>query len=375
MKNIVFLLLFLLTSCGGNPTVRPSVRRTPPAVANKPAPATSQSASTPSNGSSPTTAADAAIGDNSKKPGGYYLDDGPDANTPKEIDAIPDATPKKEPLLARSNKPYKALGTLYTPMSSAQNYKERGIASWYGKRFHGKKTASGEIYDMYAMSAAHTTLPLPSYAKVTNPANGRSVVVRVNDRGPFRSTRIIDLSYAAAYKLRLVNQGSGMVDVEAIHPDEMVNSTTATPAPTSNHNPYPATPSASTNPSEVPAAVTVAAETPSTVTMPATEIKPIAEVLPVEIKPITQPEQSTNSAIVAGEYFIQAGAFKNEANADALLKKIQGLEIEQNVGINRVYNNGLHRLKLGPYDSKKIAEQVASNIRKQLNISTIITNQ
>ena len=101
-------------------------------------------------------------------------------------------------------------------MTSYQPYKESGIASWYGKRFHGKKTSNGETYDMYSMSAAHTILPLPSYVKVSNPANGRSVIVRVNDRGPFKHSRIIDLSYAAAYKLGYTNKGSTLVEVEAI---------------------------------------------------------------------------------------------------------------------------------------------------------------
>ena len=344
MKKTYFLVLVccvLLVACGGRRTVKPT--KPIPPVASKPVPtAPAPSASTPAPTSAPEPIGDAAIGDNSKKPGGYYLDDGPDANPPKDIDSISDATPIKEPLLKRSNRPYKALGQTYTPIATSQNYKERGIASWYGKRFHGKKTSSGEIYDMYSMSAAHTILPLPSYVKVTNVANGRSVLVRVNDRGPFKSTRIIDLSYAAAYKLRLVAQGSGMVEVEAIHAEQT----------TSSLKPGAANTSASA--------------------------APAAEVKSGEIKQIsadTQTAIANSSNPAASGFFVQAGAFKNEANADALLKKIQGLEIEQNAGINRVYNGGLHRLKLGPYDSKPLAERVAASIRKQLNIATIITNQ
>jgi len=155
-------------------------------------------------------------GGNKSGAGGYYLDDGPGDDAPADIDGIPDAALKTEPLIARANKPYVALGQQYTPMTSYVPYKEQGVASWYGKRYHGKKTSVGEIYDMYGMSGAHTILPLPSYVKVTNPANGRSVIVRINDRGPFKHDRLIDLSYAAAYKLRLIGQGSGLVLVESI---------------------------------------------------------------------------------------------------------------------------------------------------------------
>jgi len=104
------------------------------------------------------------------------------------------------------------------PMTSLQPFKQRGLASWYGKRYHGQKTSSGETYDMYAMTAAHPTLPIPSYARVTNVANGRSVVVRINDRGPFKSERVIDVSYVAAHKLGFIQAGQARVEVEAIVP-------------------------------------------------------------------------------------------------------------------------------------------------------------
>jgi rare lipoprotein A len=126
--------------------------------------------------------------------------------------------PRVEPLHKFANRPYEALGRRYVPMTSVQPFRQRGLASWYGKRYHGNKTSSGEAYDMYAMSAAHPTLPIPSYARVTNMANGRSVVVRINDRGPFRSERIIDLSYVAAHKLGFINAGQARVEVEAIVP-------------------------------------------------------------------------------------------------------------------------------------------------------------
>ncbi len=327
MKKHTLLILFsclCLVACGGNKTVKP----TPPA-ANKPA-TTSTSPATASN----------------DKSGAYYLDDGPGDNPPPDIDSIPNAVPKKEPLLDRANRPYRALGATYQPMTSYQPYKLSGVASWYGKRYHGKKTSSGDVYDMYGMSAAHPTLPLPSYVKVTNPANGRFVVVRVNDRGPFKHERIIDLSYAAAYKLRFSAQGSTLVQVEAIDSNDV----SSYPQPAAAPEPIPATTKVET-PTAAPT---------NTSTLAATA------------KSISSPIQNNNSTVVITEYFVQAGAFKNEAYADALIKKIQGLE---NAGINKVYNNGLHRLKLGPYQNKLEADKTAANIRKQLNVPAMIVNQ
>ncbi len=156
-----------------------------------------------------------------KKGGGYYLDDGPGANPPANLDAIPDAVPKIEPLQKNANRPYVALGQSYTPETESVPYEETGLASWYGRRFDGKHTASGEPYDMYAMTAAHPTLPIPSYARVTSLSSGKSVIVRINDRGPFHSKRIIDLSYTAAHKLGIVQGGSGMVKVAAITPTQI----------------------------------------------------------------------------------------------------------------------------------------------------------
>ncbi len=148
--------------------------------------------------------------------GGYYLDDGPEASPPPNLDAIPDAVPRTEPLHRFANRTYVALGSTYTPQIERRAHSEEGVASWYGRRFHGKKTASGELYDMYAMTAAHPTLPIPSYVWVTALDNGKSVVVRINDRGPFHSKRIIDLSYTAAHKLGYVSRGSARVRVESL---------------------------------------------------------------------------------------------------------------------------------------------------------------
>ncbi len=154
--------------------------------------------------------------------GGYYEDDGPGLSAPSdaELAAIPDAVPRKEAVFKPSLKSYRVGRKWYRPLSPGKNYRKKGIASWYGRKFHGHKTANGERYNMYAMTAAHKTLPLPCYVRVTNRNNGRSVIVRVNDRGPFKKNRIIDLSWAAAKKLGVIATGTAPVIVELIKPGQ-----------------------------------------------------------------------------------------------------------------------------------------------------------
>lgn len=283
--------------------------------------------------------------ESTKKGGGYYLDDGPGDATGIDFDSIPDAQLKTEKLLVSSNKPYQALGQKYVPMTTYAPYSKQGVASWYGKRYHGRKTSSGEVYDMYGMSAAHTTLPIPSFVRVVNPANGKAVIVRVNDRGPFKNDRLIDLSYAAAYKLGLIANGSGKVEVTAIDtsPEALKkasNINVAKVEPTSSN----VAPISSSN------------------STPETNNVTIAE-------PVTSREISTAS------YYVQAGAFKNEANGELLQKKILNLDLAGNAAVTNVYNNGLHRVRLGPFSSKREADIHANKVRNQLNISAIVTNQ
>jgi len=161
---------------------------------------------------------------------------------PADVFSIPDAVPRAEPRSAHGNPPfYDALGRRYFVLPSAEGYDERGVASWYGPTFHGGNTSSGELYDMYGMTAAHKTLPLPSYARVTNLHNGRSVVVRINDRGPFVANRIIDLSYTAAAKLDMLRDGTAMVEVRVLTPgaSEVPPAVVATVAPTPRPPPPP----------------------------------------------------------------------------------------------------------------------------------------
>jgi len=197
MRSICFGLVCLIALAGCGVL---STREAPPAMEN-PLP------------EKPASAPPATPGK-----GAYYKDDGPGANPPPNLAAIPDAVPRSEPLHRFANRPYQVFGTNYVPVASATPFKQTGIGSWYGRRFHGAPTSSGEPYDMYAMTAAHPTLPIPSYARVTNLTNGRSVVVRINDRGPFHADRIVDLSYTAAWKLGYVEIGSARVDVESLLP-------------------------------------------------------------------------------------------------------------------------------------------------------------
>jgi rare lipoprotein A len=157
----------------------------------------------------------AGCGSTSKR-GAYYQGDGPPDRIPADLAEAPDAVPRVEPLHPRANRPYTALGRSYTPLAADAPFRQKGAASWYGRQFHGNRTASGELYDMFAMTAAHPTMPIPSYARVTNLRNGRSVIVRVNDRGPFKDGRIIDLSYGAAVRLGVAAAGTGEVEVERL---------------------------------------------------------------------------------------------------------------------------------------------------------------
>ncbi|MDT8896259.1 septal ring lytic transglycosylase RlpA family protein [Halomonas sp. I1] len=159
---------------------------------------------------------------------------------PPDVSRVPDAVPRPEPRSRAGNKSrYEVWGKTYHVMSDASGYERRGTASWYGKKFHGYATSNGEIYDMYKMSAAHRTLPLPTYARVTNLDNGRSVIVRVNDRGPFHSEREIDLSYAAASRLDILDRGTGRVRVEAINPEAWQARQKGQPTPPSTAEPDP----------------------------------------------------------------------------------------------------------------------------------------
>ncbi len=255
------------------------------------------------------------------KPGGYYLDDGPGPDLPANLDSVPEPTPKIEPINKYTSRPYVVLGHAYTPFTQLTPYKARGVASWYGKRYHGQKTSSGEVYDMYAMTAAHTLLPLPSYARVTNVSTGKSVIVRVNDRGPFHEDRLIDLSYVAAQRLGLLGQGSGVVEVEAIIPGN--EAAVVVPASPAEQAPAPA-----------PAASAVSAE--------------------------------------AGGIYVQLGAFSVAENADAFLRKMRMDLGWLSDSMNIYQKDGLYRVHAGPYATRQEAGLAAERVQKELGFKALV---
>ena len=280
-----------------------------------------------------------------KRGGGFYKDDGPADEIPDGLDDIPDAQPKWEPLHKPATKPYVVLGKEYVPNTGLKPYKARGIASWYGKKFHGQKTSIGEPYDMFAMTAAHPTLALPSYARVTNLQSGKSVTVRITDRGPFHADRVIDLSYTAAYKLGLINGGSGQVEVEAIIPGE-------------------------------PTSTTYAQVTPPPPPAERDEIELLSQRMALEEKPIQTAAMAGMSGDAASSrgVYLQLGAFANAENAENLknhlLRELDWLN--ESMRVNPA--GGIHRLHLGPYASRGDADKVAEKIRAALGYRpTVIT--
>ncbi len=268
-----------------------------------------------------------------KRGGGFYKDDGPGEEIPDGLDDVPDAEPKWEPLHKPATRPYVVLGKEYVPNTSLKPYKVRGIASWYGKKFHGQKTSIGEPYDMFAMTAAHPTLALPSYVRVTQVQSGKSVIVRVTDRGPFHADRVIDLSYTAAYKLGLIDGGSGMVEVEAILPGEPAGTTYAQV----------------TKPVERENGVALAQRL-------AREEAPVQTLL----------SGSTSETVLPKGVYLQLGAFGNADNAENLRNHLSR-ELDWLSEPMRIQSaGGIHRLQLGPYASRPDAEKIADRIRNAL---------
>jgi rare lipoprotein A len=265
------------------------------------------------------------------RPGVYYKDDGPPTAVPGDLDRIADAEPRDEPLHRFANRPYNVFGVNYTPMTMHAPLKQRGVASWYGRKFHGQKTAIGETYDMFAMSAAHPTAPLPSYARVTSVRSGKSVVVRVNDRGPFHAERVVDLSYAAAHRIGLAQAGSGDVEFELLLPPHFRSSNTLS------------------------AELRGAESTSLTRDSPSGISDTRAGVATQSIAPLNQPDQ---------RFFIQLGAFGNFNNAQVF----QG-RMANELGLQPIVRQvgGLFRVQLGPYAS--IADAQAAQLAAKQRVS------
>ena len=247
--------------------------------------------------------------------GAYYKDDGPGANPPPDLAAIADAVPKPEPLHRFANRPYQVFGKDYVPLANsapnAASFRQTGMGSWYGRRFHGSPTSSGEPYDMYAMTAAHPTLPIPSYARVTNLANGRSVVVRINDRGPFHADRIVDLSYTAAWKLGYVDAGSARVEVEAL--------------------------------------------------------------VPGKAAPVQEAKAETKAEVRG--IFVQLGAFSAREPAENFRARVYRELAWLSEAIQVVAGGALFRLQLGPYRSQEDARAIADRIQSELGLRPLLVGR
>ena len=255
----------------------------------------------------------------------YVQDSGP--NHSMDLSRVPDPIPKVEPRSKYGNpESYVVMGKRYKVMSNSDGYVQQGIASWYGKKFHGRRTSSGEIYNMYGMTAAHKRLPLPAYVRVTNLDNKRSIIVRVNDRGPFHEGRIIDLSYAAASKLGVVETGTAPVEIRVINPGR----------------PGPATTMAAKDIATNTAVVATAAKLSGT------------EVTATPLK-----------------LYLQLGAFISRNNAERLHQQLAQTQIPQ-IHIHesqRADNNTVYRVRIGPLPNAKAADQLAQRVA-QLGLGT-----
>ncbi len=317
----VLLLSVLLTSCSSTPTQ--TTKPAPTGVA-KPAPPSVPGATSRS--------------------GGYYQDDGPGANPP-DINSIPDAVPRAENLATRANRPYVVFGQNYLPMVALTPFKQRGMASWYGRKFHGQKTSNGEVYDMYGMTAAHPTLPLPSYVRVTLVRTGKSVVVRVNDRGPFLQQRVIDLSYTAAAKLGYINAGSAEVELELITRFDGVAPTVVASAPSSPTAPAPVIEPVQPN-ERLSIETVVAANAP--------ELAPTA---PPSTAPRPVPAPATG-------LFLQMGAFGTQDTAEVARDRMTH-QFDNVAEPFRVVKDGnLFKVHLGPFASREAATSTAEKIKQ-----------
>jgi rare lipoprotein A len=317
MNRLIPLSVLLLAACGGQPprsVEEPAPRGAVPINKVEAASAVPRAPTLAENKPAVTL----------KRGGGFYLDDGPLDAIPVDLAAVPDAQPRDEPLHRFANRPYNVFGRDYVPLVARAPFRQQGVASWYGRRYHGKATSSGEPYDMFGMTAAHPTLPIPSYARVTRPDTGKSVVVRINDRGPFLHGRVIDLSYAAAWKLGILDNGSGTVVVESVFPGDA-----AVPAP--------------------PMPVQAAAADP-------------ASGQPNVLRDIEE----------RGGHYLQLGAFGSRENAESL--KATLARTLGNLGERLLIRSAgnLHRLQIGPWADAAEARRVAEQLRLAFELPSVL---
>ncbi|MES2739563.1 MAG: septal ring lytic transglycosylase RlpA family protein [Pseudomonadota bacterium] len=302
--------------------------------------------------------------------GAYYKDDGPGDAPPPNLDLVPDAEVRVEPLLPYSNRPYVVFGKTYKPITDDQPFVQRGVGSWYGKKFHGQRTSSGEIYDMYKMTAAHPTLPIPSYARLTSIATGKQVIVRINDRGPFHATRVIDVSYTAALKLGFLGAGSHELRVERLLPAEIEKILAArqqAKAAAAPASPLFAVPLMAPTTAQIEALM-VSEHLPPTV--PLTVPLPAPVVTPLPAADAAGGGTLAPAGADGNVYYLQLGAFAQADNAEQ--ERVKLSPYAATLGALEVVQNGpVYRLLGGPYPNRVAAGRVAQALPDELNLKPI----
>ncbi|HET8871636.1 MAG TPA: septal ring lytic transglycosylase RlpA family protein [Aquabacterium sp.] len=293
-------------------------------------------------------------------PGGISLPpsdrDGAPQNPPADLAQLPDPVPQIEPIRQGGpNKPYSVLGHVYEPMTSDVAWKERGLASWYGTKFHGRKTASGELFSMYGLTAAHRTLPIPSYAKVRNLANGKEVIVRVNDRGPFHSARVMDLSYAAAVKLGISTAGSAMVEVERLTFEDIRTGSWRT------------TPDLTAEAQEAP---------PDPIEVLASKAQSQPAEPKIEANPVTQSDDKERAYTTAAQgYWVQLAALARREGIDRLQQRIVS-DAPPLVPLMAVFKEAaVYKLQVGPYGTRQEALDAARQVRESLQLKPMVVER
>ena len=366
LKSPRFLVLLLIAAAGcATVSPPPVIERdagSPGARASSAADITRPHVAAPGARTAPATSSSSPSP--SSRSGAYYKDDGPGDNPPPDLDKIADAQPRIEPLHRFANNPYNVFGRDYVPMKSMAPFRQSGVASWYGKKFHGQRTSSGEVYDMYGMTAAHPTLPIPSYVRVSNQQNGRSVIVRVNDRGPFHAGRVIDLSFAAAFRLGYVIAGSSPVQVELLQAEEIASLAAKDPA----------------DPSSAPARTAPVSPGRATQLQAATPTERGSNSMERIAVGTQSPRSPTPSAAIirsdsATGVYLQLGAFSARDNAESFRARVYGQVGWLNDAIEIFPRDGLFRLHLGPYRDREQASGMAERLRREIELNPVFVTR
>jgi len=315
--------------------------------------------------------------------GGYYQDDGPGDAPPANLADVPDADVRNDPLLPYSNRPYVVFGKTYTPITGNQPFTQIGIGSWYGKKFHGQRTSSGEIYDMYKMTAAHPTLPIPSYARLTNLVSGAVVIVRINDRGPFHANRAIDVSYTAALKLGLLGKGSHELQIERILPDEVDRMLATRAGVSGTVSPRLQSQSSSQKASSGGLGGGPLLLTPSTTlsgeplvlapkAMPAAASSDAAAAAVMLTDRAPADAETLAASTAKGGFYLQLGAYSRAENAEAVRGKLSGKGLN---GLEVTQGGAVYRLFTGPFATRQEALQAAQGLPSALHLKPIVVQR